>query len=1029
MAGKIHLNKRTYPLYVGGSAGEGFRDWDGKGSSVVLGAEVISETYGMSDIEWRIADRKIVDFDDREVLPEGSRRVRARRTGITTVSAILPDGFTDSCIITVIDNYSRFTVAEIILNTDELHLQKGKCASLIPILYPKDIFQNGMLDTALVWESDNVQAAEVQDGVVTAVGVGEARITVSSVDVGRTACCHVVVTEDWEERKTQMCGVEESVPEPVMLQVGDVRKLLPGTEGESSSLVWRSENRMVAEVDEKGCIHALSPSMGQRVDGTGLHVWEEQEAVRIYATDIDGGKVWRYAVMVAPSKVPVQELAVCPKARSIPSGETRLVTVTLNPSIPGHGQVTWESSREEILSVKAVEDTIYGASQAAMTAKSPGKVVVTACMENLSACCEIIVTADVVKTECLEMERRIEMDVDQVVQLHPIISEQVTHQEIRWIGTDFTVATLDREGNIQAYRPGQCRMYAIAEDSLSSKQHWILNHLKEAGHISAEDPKLQELLTGTVYAECAVEVREGNPWLRNLHVVEEAVTDHSILLLWNRASMLDAGELDRYQVYCNGVLIDETKKLGMRVGDRQPLTEYAFRVIALDCQGNLLAQAEIGGRTKDSSRVINVLDYGAVGDGKRLDTFFLQKAIQDCPKGGTVLLPEGAVFLSGALFLKSNMTFQVDGILLGSSNPKDYPRVITKWEGWRKVEQTADAWENSSEKVPENHCPHASLLNGGGYEEGEPGKTGPYNIENLTICGKGQINANGFVLAYLEGPNQNTVKAMPREYPVKDATSRGSVLRIHNGRNIYVKDVQIAYAPGWTVHTIYCDRITFDGVEVVSQGDGDCGRGTDVLNCIHIFNGDGIDPESCTNVNIFDVLFTVGDDAVAIKSGRGREGNELDKPNAYIRITDCASVWSLGGFGTGSETAAGSHDLLFQNLTIKNVLVSGIWLKTNPSRGGITEYIQVRDVTAEQCNSPVWVYHSYSADRPQPNPAWRKPVVRHLFFENVHGDARNEFGMRFEGHPECVIQDVKCRGISCGGRESRMRFCESLSVI
>lgn len=474
--------------------------------------------------------------------------------------------------------------------------------------------------------------------------------------------------------------------------------------------------------------------------------------------------------------------------------------------------------------------------------------------------------------------------------------------------------------------------------------------------------------------------------------------------------------------------VPETQKLGYCAERLRPSTFYQFEVSALDKKGKVMATAVVTGTTKSESKVINVLDYGAVGNGKVMDTFFIQKAIDECPKGATVLLPENHVFVSGALFLKSDIIFQVDGILLGSDNPKDYPRVITKWEGWRKVEQTADCWVNTSPRVPHNRCPHASLLNAGGYEEGANSSTGPYNVENLVICGKGQINANGFALSYNEGPNINILKVLPAGYPVKDATSRGSALRIHNGKNIYVKDVQVAYAPGWTVHTIYCERMTFDGMELVSQGDGDIGIGKDVLTCGHIFNGDGIDPESCVHTNLFDILFTTGDDAVAIKSGRGKEGNELDMPNAYIRVTDCASKWSLGGFGTGSETAAGSHDLLFQNLDIEDILVSGIWIKTCPERGGITEYIQVRDVVAGKCNSPVWIFNTYTSTSVQANPSLNYPVVRHLTFENVHGKETNEFGFKLQGCPECMIQDVELRGISSGGREDKITFCENLVI-
>lgn len=1030
---KITLNKKSYPLYVGGSAASQFRDWDGMGSSVVLEAQFISDAYEAADIIWSIEDTEIADFDyfGSAGEEEGKRRVRARRTGITAVSAQLPDGSCAECRITVIDNYTRLTVSGIELNTRQLQLQTGKSARLIPVLYPKDIYENGMLDDSLIWESGDESVATVTDGRVTAVGAGETDIVVRSRDVDRTAVCHVIAGEADTAPAHIVC---DEVRE---LYVGEQLKL-PG----ENALVWQSDNRYVAAVDEWGCVTAGSASLGQKVDETGMEVQEVLKEVKIYATRTQGGGVTVYPVRVKPAPSPLHRLSVWPAEMNIPSGESANVTAAANTPLPQCGAVRWESSREEVLSVIPVENTIYGTAQARIVARSPGEARVTAFIGDKKACCQVCVTQEAVKVNEVRMAAEMEIEIDQVYQFLPELTEHAANKKLHWIGSGFGAATLDREGNVQGYCPGECRIYAIADDSLSQDQRGMMKQLNGSRMLPAGDEKLEKLLAGAVYGECVLTVREGHPALRNLHAVEEAATDHSVLLLWNRASLLDTGEFDRYLISCGGESVGETGKLGLRVENLSPSTEYLFRVEAVDKAGTVLAHAKVSAATASRSPVLNVCDFGARGDGLGMDTFFIQKAIDACPAGGTVLLPENHIFVSGALFLKSDMTFQVDGILMGSPDPKDYPRVITKWEGWRKLEQAADQWENRPEKtcgvgpgqkllhypVFVNHCPHASLLNAGCYEEGENGVSGPYPLENLVICGKGQINANGFSLAYNEGPNGNTGKITPVEYPVKDATSRGSAIRIHNGRNIYVKDVQVAYAPGWTVHCIYCEHITFDGMEIVSQGDGDCGRGTDILNCVHIFNGDGIDPESCVHVNLFDILFTTGDDAVAIKSGRNREGSELDKPNAYIRVTDCISRWSLGGFGTGSETAAGSHDLLFQNLLIEDILISGIWIKTCAPRGGLTEHIQVRDVKASGCNSPVWVYNDYSSTSVHANPSLNLPVVRHLVFENVHGAANNELGFRLEGTCECKIQDVQLRGVSGGGREDRYLHCERVSV-
>ena len=606
-------------------------------------------------------------------------------------------------------------------------------------------------------------------------------------------------------------------------------------------------------------------------------------------------------------------------------------------------------------------------------------------------------------TTTLSIDSEKEIDVDEVYQLVPTANGD---SKLLWIGTDENIATVDREGNIQGYKAGEITVYAIT-DTLTESEKTEFDALKEMR--TPDSARLTALLNGKTYAACEITVKDDTPCLRNVHIPIETITDTSVNILWNRASLLDTGDFDRYIVYNGNAKIAEITTLGYTVNNLEANTEYTFKVSAVDAKGKELASDTVTVTTKSApTKILNVLDYGAKGDGTTIDTYAIQKAINDCPENGVVWLPEGHTFYSGALFLKSNMTFKVDGIILGSIDPKDYPRWVTKWEGWRKTEQSAKDWANTTDTLPENHKTHASLINAGKYDEGVYSMTGPYNVENLVICGDGQINANGFALAFNEGPNASYSSEpwTKYDYPVKDASMRGRAITIQNAKNVYIKDILVAYSPSWTVHTINCNNITFDGMEVVSQGNGNVGKGTDVKTCGHIPNGDGIDPESCTHVNMFNVLFSTGDDAVAMKTGRNKEGNELNKPNAYVRITDCTSSWSLGGFGTGSENAGGAHDLLFQNIKAENVRFYGIWLKTTEARGGVTENVQIRDMNVKVANAAVCMNHDYPSSTT--NPANEKPVLRNVTIENVTSEGTTN-GISVSGLSSSQIKDVKIR--------------------
>lgn len=942
----ITLDYHTYPLYVGNASITDFSQWDGYGSSFTLTASVASKKYTENDIKWTIND----DIASLKSINKNTVEIRARRTGVATAIAHLPDGSRASCYIPVIDNASRLTVEKLSFNADALTLPKGQTAELKTIVYPKDIYNLEILNSTVTWSSSDSSVASVKDGAVTAARAGKAVITATSKDVGRTAQCTVTVTEEG--------AISEITPvqtEMIEMTVGEQTTLEAGTD---SAIIWKSDNSYIADVNQNGVVTAYSNSNVQNVSKDGFTVTETAGTVKIYATAENGGRIAEYEIRVADSNVADEYL---------------------QPSNGVFGQEKYIASK---------------------------------------------------KTENLSIEAR-DIDVDQMIQ---IITVADGDSKLLWLCSSLNTATLDREGNVKGYKPGTVTIYAITEDSLTASQIEKIKELQEKRELG-ENTELNEILAHAVYARGELTVHNSSQYLRNVHVVPETVTDHSVNILWNRAALNHIPDFKEYRIYVNGEELDTTTMLGYTANHLEASTEYRFQISAVDTSGTEVESYEVTAKTKAApAAILNVLDYGAKGDGSVMDTYAIQKAINDCPENGVVYLPEGHVFYCGALFLKSNMTFQVDGIILGSIDPKDYPRWVTKWEGWRKTEQSAVEWANSTSVLAENHMPHASLINAGTYDEGVWGTTGPYHVENLVICGKGQINANGFALGFNEGPNA-TYASEPwtsYDYPVKDQSQRGRAITVQNGRNIYIKDITVAYSPSWTVHTINCDHITFDNMDVISQGNGNVGKGTALKSCGHIPNGDGIDPESCTNVNLFHIEFGTGDDTVAMKTGRNKEGNLLDKPNAYVRITDCTTRWSLGGFGTGSENAGGAHDLLFQNLTIDNVRFYGIWLKTRPERGGVTQDVQIKDMNVKVANAAVSLSHSYS-DNANPgntvNPADTKPVLRYVTIENVKSEG-NSNGILCNGLEESLIHDVTIK--NCEFKQqvpSKLEYCSDFNIL
>lgn len=140
---------------------------------------------------------------------------------------------------------------------------------------------------------------------------------------------------------------------------------------------------------------------------------------------------------------------------------------------------------------------------------------------------------------------------------------------------------------------------------------------------------------------------------------------------------------------------------------------YSIPVVLAAC---VLVLAAFPAQAAKSSAYYNVVDYGAVGDGKTMCTKAIQKAVDECAKngGGKVVVPAGD-YLTGPIFLKSNINLEISGgaTLLGSTNFDDYPVIDGRWEGIeRKV--------------------YASLITG-------------IDLENISITGRGTLDGQGEV--------------------------------------------------------------------------------------------------------------------------------------------------------------------------------------------------------------------------------------------------------------------------------------------
>lgn len=407
-------------------------------------------------------------------------------------------------------------------------------------------------------------------------------------------------------------------------------------------------------------------------------------------------------------------------------------------------------------------------------------------------------------------------------------------------------------------------------------------------------------------------------------VAPGTVSSNSVTLVWNKPEVYT--DVIRYHILLNGKDVATSLKTNYTIKNLQASKAYSCSIQAEDKDGVLSANSILlKFSTKAKGKLLNILAFGAKGDGTTLNTTSIQKAIDACPKGGTVLIPQG-IFKSGALFLKSNMTLEIakDGVLKGSDSASDYlPFINNRFEGWEMKT-------------------YASLLNAGVMNN-----KGGFSVEQLAIKGAGTISGGGSALG----------KAMIDNNGIR---SRGRLICLMNCKDIEIQGLEIKDSPCWTIHYIYSQGISCHDLNINSTAR----------------NGDGLDPDSSDDSYIFNCTFSTGDDCIAIKSGKNPEGFAIGKPTRNVNITNC--VFTRGhGISIGSEMSGGVSDVLVQDCTA-GALLYGMQIKGTKARGGYVKNVTVADCQLLKITIFSAVnYNNDGAAAPEP------PIFENFVFRNI----------------------------------------------
>ena len=342
----------------------------------------------------------------------------------------------------------EISVESVELDAQNVTLKIGETTTLTATITPDNATNKNV-----TWSSGNEDIATVDNGgKVTAQGVGETMITVTTEDGQKTAECVVTVIEksDPEPEEIPVESVELDV-QNVILKIGETTTLtatITPDNATNKNVTWSSENEDIASANN-GIVTAI---------GAG--------ETTITATTEDGEKTAECVVTVIeesdpePEEIPVESVELDVQNVILKIGETTTLTATITPDNATNKNVTWSSENEDIASVN----------NGIVTAVGPGETMITVTTEDgeKTAECTILVIEpepEEIHVEKVELNLQdISLEIGEKATLVAVITpNDATNKNVTWASEDENIASVE-EGIVTAIRPGETTITVTTED-------------------------------------------------------------------------------------------------------------------------------------------------------------------------------------------------------------------------------------------------------------------------------------------------------------------------------------------------------------------------------------------------------------------------------------------------------------------------------------------------------------------------------------------------------------------------------------
>lgn len=390
-------------------------------------------------------------------------------------------------------------------------------------------------------------------------------------------------------------------------------------------------------------------------------------------------------------------------------------------------------------------------------------------------------------------------------------------------------------------------------------------------------------------------------------------------------------------------------------------------------------------------RQVNILRYGAKGDGKSDCRKAFEKAMKEAEKSGGIhiTVPAGVYFMEGPLNLKSNVCIELDdgAVLKFSPDPKHYPIVNTSWEG----------------TYLHNYSP---FIYG-------------YGIHDVAIIGRGTIDGNAMSTFATWKPNQkpaqmrsrdmnhNGIEVSERVFGDGDWL-RPHLMQFYDCRNVTLQGVKMINSPFWCVHLLQSENVICRSLRYDAK----------------LVNNDGIDPESSRNILIEDIYFDNGDDNIAIKSGRDNDGWSLGSPCENVIIRNC-HFKGLHAVVIGSEMSGGVRNVFVEDCDYAGYCKRGIYVKTNPDRGGFVKNLFVNNCRFDEVEDLFYITSKYAGEGLDND---HFSEIENVYVNGLICNKASKAALVLQGTSQKPIKDVIFDNIAVGEAKIGVSFSDTRNV-